>query len=90
MLEKWGKRKDLSPRKKEQISVLLKHIDFKQKERGKRLNISTQTIRTKLEMGRNIHCCHNAQDRTTLDLGCVELQQLWFEPPLVRSVTGKI
>ena len=33
---------------------------------------------------------HNAQNRTTLDLGCVELQQLWFEPPLVMSVTGKI
>ena len=33
---------------------------------------------------------HNAQNRTTLDLGCVKLQQLWFEPPLAMSVTEKI
>ena len=48
-----GKRKNLSRRKKGQISVLLK-----QKEIAKKLNISTQTvsaIRKKLEMGRNIH-----------------------------------
>ena len=53
-----GKRKDLSRRKKGQISVLLKHSDLKQKEIAKKLNISTQTvsaIRKKLEMGRNIH-----------------------------------
>ena len=52
------KRKDLSPRKKGQISVLLKHSDLKQKEIDKKLNKSTQTvsaIRKKLEMGRNIH-----------------------------------
>ena len=52
-----GKRKDLSPRKKGQISVLLKYSDHKQKEKAKKLNISTQTvsaIRKKLEMKRNI------------------------------------
>ena len=50
--------KDLSPRKKGQISVLVKQSDLKQKEIAKKLNISTQTVsavRTKLEMGRNIH-----------------------------------
>ena len=53
-----GKRKDLSPRKKGQISVLLKHSDLKQKERAKKSNISTQAvsaIRKTLKMGRNIH-----------------------------------
>ena len=50
-----GKNKNLSPRKKEQVNVLLKHSDFKQKEIAKKLNISTQTvgaIRKKLEIGR--------------------------------------
>ena len=39
-----GKRKDLSLKKKGQISVLLKRSDLKQKEIAKKLNISTQTI----------------------------------------------
>ena len=38
------KRKDLNPRKKGQINVLLKHSDLKQKEIVKKLNISTQTV----------------------------------------------
>ena len=53
-----GKRKDLSPRKKGQISVLFKHSDLKQKEIAKKLNISTRivsAIRKKLETERNIH-----------------------------------
>ena len=53
-----GKRKDLNPRKKGQISVLLKHSHLKHKEIVIKLNISTQTvsaIRKKLEMGRNIY-----------------------------------
>ena len=39
-----GKRKDLSPRKKGQISVLFKHSDLKQKEIAKKLNISTRIV----------------------------------------------
>ena len=52
-----GKRKDLSPRKKGQISVLPKHSDHKQEKITKKLNIPTQTvsaIRKKLKIGRNI------------------------------------
>ena len=53
-----GKREDLSPKKKEQISVLPKHSNLKQKKITKKLNILIQTvsaIRKKLEMERNIH-----------------------------------
>ena len=51
------KRKDLSLKKKGQISVLLKRSGLKQKEIAKKLNISTQTISAtkELENGRNIH-----------------------------------
>ena len=69
------KRKDLSPKKKRQISVLLKHTDLKQKEIAKKLNISTQTvgaIRKKLEMRRNIHASRTGKcgrkRKTTLGL----------------------
>ena len=38
-----GKRKDLNPRKKGQISVLLEVRGLKEKDIAKKLNISTQT-----------------------------------------------
>ena len=64
-----GKRKDLSPRKKGQISVLLKYSDHKQKEKAKKLNISTQTVSAigkKLKMDRNINI-FKAQGRENVD-----------------------
>ena len=39
-----GKRKDLSPRKKGQISVLLEVKGLKQKDIAKILNVSTQSV----------------------------------------------
>ena len=39
-----GKKKDLSPRKKGQICVLLEHSDLKQKEIAKKLNVSPQVV----------------------------------------------
>lgn len=52
-----GKRKDLSPRKKGQISVLLEVRGLKQKDIAKRLNVSTQTVssvKKALDLGRKI------------------------------------
>ena len=52
-----GKRKDLSPRKKGQISVLLEVRGLKQKDITKKLNLSTQTVssvKKKLDLGRNL------------------------------------
>ena len=70
-----GKRKDLSPRNKVQISVSLKHSDLKQKEIAKTLNISTQTVSAlvkKLKIARNIHSSRTAKcgrrRKTTLRL----------------------
>ena len=63
-----GKRKDLSPRKKVQIIVLLKHNDLKQKEIAKKLNISTQTVSAlvkKLEIGRSIHSSRMEKENNT-------------------------
>ena len=52
-----GKRKDLSPRKKGQISVLLEVNGLKQKDIAKRLNVSTQSVssvKKTLDLGRKI------------------------------------
>ena len=52
-----GKRKDLSPRKKGQISVLLEVKGLKQKDIAKRLNVSTQSVssvKKTLDLGRKI------------------------------------
>ena len=54
-----GKRKDLSPRKKGQISVLLEVKGLKQKDIAKRLNVSTQSVssvKKTLDLGRKIRC----------------------------------
>ena len=54
---KMGKRKDLSPRKKGQISVLFEVIGLKQKDIAKKLNVSTQTVssgKKKLDLRRNL------------------------------------
>ena len=69
------KRKNLSPRKKGQISLLLKHGDPKKKEIAKKLNISTQTVsamRKKLEMGRNIHYSRTGKCGRKQHLGLIE------------------
>ena len=52
-----GKRKDSSPRKKGQISVLLEVKGLKQKDIAKRLNVSTQSVssvKKTLDLGRKI------------------------------------
>jgi len=52
-----GKSNGLSPRKRGQIAVLLKHNDLKQKDIVKEVNVSTQTlnvVRKTLELGREI------------------------------------
>ena len=52
-----GKRKDLSPRKKGQISVLLEVKGLKQKDIAKRFNVSTQSVssvKKTLDLGRKI------------------------------------
>jgi len=52
-----GKSKVLSPRKRGQVTVLLKHSDLKQKDIAKEVTVSTQTVsvvRKALKLGREI------------------------------------
>ena len=59
-----GKGKDLSPRKKGQISVLLEVKGLKQKDIAKRLNVSTQSVssvKKTLNLGRKIGVLRNGK-----------------------------